>query len=137
MTLIFLAVGSVCTVLAALIHVVIFVLESVLWGRPAVWQRFGVASDAQAQTIRPMAFNQGFYNLFLAGGGFIGVILIASPGLGQAGAALCLFAVLSMLLAAVVLITSNPKLARAAFVQGTLPLFATIFLALGVLLPNA
>ena len=37
------------------------------------------------------------------------------------------FAALSMVLAAVVLITSNPKLARAAVTQGITPLLALFF----------
>ena len=31
--------------------------------------------QAAADTIRPMAYNQGFYNLFLAIGAIIGVVL--------------------------------------------------------------
>ena len=58
--------GGVFAAIAAAIHVAIFVLESVLWMRPSVRRIFGVRSDADAAAIRPMAFNQGFYNLFLA-----------------------------------------------------------------------
>ena len=58
--------GSVFVSIAALIHVYIFVLESLCWPRPATWKTFGLKSPADADVVKPMAFNQGFYNLFLA-----------------------------------------------------------------------
>ncbi|MET0317260.1 MAG: DUF1304 domain-containing protein, partial [Rhodococcus fascians] len=59
-------IASIFAAVAAALHVVIFFMESVAWTKPAVWRRFGVASQADADVVRPMAFNQGFYNLFLA-----------------------------------------------------------------------
>ncbi|MCL2515591.1 MAG: DUF1304 domain-containing protein, partial [Microbacteriaceae bacterium] len=50
---------------AAALHVLIFAMESVLWRRPAIWQRFNVADQAQADATAQLAYNQGFYNLFL------------------------------------------------------------------------
>lgn len=64
--------------LAATLHVGIFVVESVLWTRPVVWRAFGVRSQADAQTTRPLAYNQGFYNLFLALGAAVGVGMVAT-----------------------------------------------------------
>ena len=124
--------GSVFAILAALIHVVIFTFESVNWARPAVWKRFGVATQQDAETLRPMAYNQGFYNLFLAVGAVVGVLLMLGDDTRQAGYAVALFAVLSMLAAASVLIISNPKLARAAVTQGAFPLIAVVFLLLAL-----
>ena len=49
--------------LAALLHVLIFAFESILWTRPDVYRRFGLTNDQDAQTTKGLAFNQGFYNL--------------------------------------------------------------------------
>jgi putative membrane protein len=127
-----LIIGSIFAVLAALVHVVIFYFESVGWTKPAVWKRFGVASQADADTVRPMAYNQGFYNLFLGVGAILGAILLATD-VQQAGYAVVLFATLSMVAAATVLALSNPKLARAALTQGALPLVAVLFLLLALI----
>ncbi len=53
------------SLLAALLHVYIWVLESFRWTEPATRKTFGT-SEADAEITRPMAYNQGFYNLFLA-----------------------------------------------------------------------
>ena len=119
---ILLVVGSVFVGLAALIHVYIFYLESITWSKPGTWRTFGLASQAQADTMKPMAYNQGFYNLFLAVGVIVGLVLVGTGVAAQAGYALTLAASISMVLAASVLITSNPKAARAAAVQGAAPL---------------
>ena len=129
----FLVLGAIFTGIAALIHLAIFVLESVLWSRPAVWKRFGVRSQEDADVMRPMAYNQGFYNVFLALGAGIGIIMIGSEGVQEAGIALAIFALLSMLLASIVLVASNPRLLRAAMVQGLAPLLGIVFLVLALL----
>lgn len=109
--------------LAALLHVYIFVLESVRWSHPTVWRIFGLTSQEAADTTKPLAYNQGFYNLFLAIGAAIGVVVWAVNGVGDvAGRTLLLFSLGSMLGAALVLITSGRKYLRPAAVQGTLPL---------------
>ncbi len=130
MSLVFLIIAIVFAALAALLHVFIFLMESVLWMRPAIWKRFGVKSQDEAGTIRPMALNQGFYNLFLAVGIFVAFFLLPHPTLHAAGVMLILFCCASMLAAALVLIISNPKLARAAITQGVFPLLAVISLAI-------
>jgi putative membrane protein len=130
MNLVLLIVAIVFAALAALLHVFIFVMESVLWMRPATWKRFGLTSQADAATIRPMALNQGFYNLFLAVGIFVAFFLLPHPTLHVAGEMLMLFCCASMLAAALVLIISNPKLARAAITQGVFPLIAVVVLAI-------
>ncbi|GAB3403358.1 DUF1304 domain-containing protein [Schumannella luteola] len=118
--------GSVFAGIAALIHVYIFFLESVAWSREKTWRLFGLGSQAEADTVKPMAFNQGFYNLFLAIGIGVGIVLIASSSAEQAGLAVLIASLASMVLAAVVLITSNPKLARSAAIQGVAPLIALV-----------
>jgi uncharacterized membrane protein len=62
---------------AALVHVWFFALESVLIERPTVFRRFGLRSPEDAAIVRPMAFNQGFYNLFLAIGIVVGPAFVA------------------------------------------------------------
>jgi putative membrane protein len=130
MSLVLLIVAIVFAALAALLHVYIFLMESVLWMRPSTWKRFGLKSQEDAATIRPMALNQGFYNLFLAVGIFVAFFLLPHPGLHTAGVMLLLFCCASMLAAALVLIISNPKMARAALIQGIFPLIAVISLAI-------
>jgi putative membrane protein len=133
MSLVFLVIAIVFAALAALLHVFIFLMESVLWMRPATWKRFGLKSQDEAATIRPMALNQGFYNLFLAIGIVVAFFLLPHPTLHVAGEMLLLFCCASMVAAALVLLLSNPKLARAAVTQGVLPLIAVIALVvLGV-----
>lgn len=116
--------AQIFAALAAVLHVVIFVFESVVWSKPSVWKRFGVASQADADVVRPMAFNQGFYNLFLAVGIFVGLILG-----GEAGDAIVVFACLSIVGAAFVLATGGKKYFRPAFVQGITPALALVFAA--------
>ena len=113
--------GAVLVTLAALLHVYIFLMESIWWTRRSIWRRFGVASQADADTIRPMAYNQGFYNLFLAVGAGLGLFLFFT-GQREPGAALVLFSTGSMVLAATVLATSGQRYFRAALAQGALPL---------------
>ena len=132
MTTVFLIIGAVFVGIAGLIHLAIFLFESVLWSRPTTWKRFGVKNQEEADILRPMAYNQGFYNVFLALGAGAGLVMLASSNVQQAGAALSIFVLLSMLLAAVVLLFSNPKLARAAAFQGTAPLIGLIVLIIAI-----
>lgn len=118
-------VASVFVALAAVLHVYIFLMESVWWTRPSTWKRFGVASQEAADTTRPMAYNQGFYNLFLGIGAAIGLVLFFA-GQPAAGAALVLFCTAAMTLAAVVLTTTGSGYLKPALVQGTLPLIGFV-----------
>ncbi|MGX5681863.1 DUF1304 domain-containing protein [Schumannella luteola] len=123
--------GSVFVGLAALIHLYIWTLESLRWSQPSTWRTFGVTSQEDAETVKPMAFNQGFYNLFLTIGVAIGLVL-AWTGPIEAGLALVFLAAGSMVGAALVLILSSPKLARAAAIQGAAPLVGIILLVLAL-----
>ena len=109
-------IGIVAAIVAALIHVWFFVLESLWFSRPAVWARFGLASDEEARTVRSFAFNQGFYNLFLAVGIGIGLVL-AGTGDPVSGRAIVLFACGSMVAAGVVLVLHNRTFLQAALIQ--------------------
>src|SRR5690242_4483102 len=62
--------------LAALLHVYIWTMESLTWRKPATWKRFGVATQEDAETQALFAFNQGFYNLFLAIIALVGIACI-------------------------------------------------------------
>ncbi|MGN7149939.1 DUF1304 domain-containing protein [Arthrobacter sp. SAFR-179] len=123
--------------LAGALHVFIFTMESLTWTRPATWKRFGVASQSDAETTRSLAYNQGFYNLFLAVGAFIGAGLVALGGAGSAqavaGWTLIFSCCGSMLLAAAVLAFTGRKYLRAAITQGTTPLIAVVVGLLAIL----
>jgi putative membrane protein len=123
-------IATVFAALAALLHVYIFLMESVQWTQPRVWKRFGVADQATAESIKPMAYNQGFYNLFLALGTTIGLVLFWAGGpetvADVAGRTLVLFCLGSMVAAALVLLSTGTKYLRAALLQGTLPLIGFV-----------
>lgn len=117
--------------LAALIHVYIFWLESFAWDTPRGLATFGMNGD-QAKATKELAFNQGFYNLFLA---VVTVAGIVTTALGHSGvgAALIVAGCGSMVAAGLVLLISSPSKARAAMVQLVTPAFALLFLAIASL----
>ena len=116
--------------LAALLHVYIWTMESLTWRKPATWKRFGVASQEDAETQALFAFNQGFYNLFLALTAGAGVVLFWWPVVSHT---LLIVGLGSMVLAALVLITNDRRMARAALVQGMFPALALAFLGASAL----
>lgn len=116
--------------LAALLHVYIFVMESLTWTSPRTRATFGTTPE-EAETTRLLAFNQGFYNLFLAIVTGIGIAAVATRH-GLVGVTLIFVGVGSMVAAAVVLLLSAPDKARAAISQGTFPLIAVVLLILGL-----
>ena len=122
--------GLVFAILAALLHVYIFVMESLTWTSPRTRATFGTTPET-AETTKELAFNQGFYNLFLAVVTAVGVIG-AFTGHRAVGVALVSAGVGSMLAAAVVLLSSSPDKARAAVTQGTFPLIAIALLVFGL-----
>ena len=118
--------------LAALLHVYIWVMESFTWTSPRTRATFGL-SEQQALATKELAFNQGFYNLFLAVITLAGIV-IGGIGYNYVGLALIFAGVGSMLAAAVVLLASSPDKARAAVTQGVFPLIAIVLLAVAVTL---
>ncbi|MDQ1661449.1 MAG: putative rane protein [Blastococcus sp.] len=125
--------GLVLVVLAAAIHGYVFVLESLTWTTPSTRRTFGVKSDAEAEATRLLAFNQGFYNLFLALVTVVGVVLVVT-GPAAAGYALIVAGAGSMAGAGVVLAASNPRLLRAALIQLVPPGLGLVALGIGALL---
>jgi putative membrane protein len=123
--------GLVVIAIAAAIHGYIFFLESISWTSERTRAVFG-ASAEEAQATRAMAFNQGFYNLFLALQVVAGIIAF-TVGAVPIGVALVLAGASSMVLAGVVLLTSNPGKARAALTQLLPPLVGLIVLGIGLL----
>ena len=116
--------GMVFAVLAAALHVLIFYMESIAWEGPLARKTFG-GTPEEARPHVFYAFNQGFYNLFLALQAIIGVVL-AALGYAAIGAALILAGTGAILAAAVVLALASAPHRSAAAKQGTFPLLAVV-----------
>ena len=111
--------------LASALHVYFFFLESVAFRKPFAHRTFGVRDPAEVEVLAFSMLNQGFYNLFLAIGTFVGVVG-AARGWEPQGSTLVVFGCLFMLGAAVVLVVARPAMVRGALVQGLLPLLALL-----------
>ncbi len=124
--------GLILAALAALLHVYIFYMESIAWTSTRVRATFGLTEDEAAAT-KEMAFNQGFYNLFLAvvTGAGTAAYIAGSTGVGVA---LVFAGTGSMLAAALVLFLSSAAKRRAAAVQGVLPLLSLVSVGIGLAL---
>ena len=112
--------AMVFAVLASALHVLIFYMESIAWEGPLARRTFGGTVE-EARPHAFYAFNQGFYNLFLALQAIIGVVLTAL-GRTAIGVALMLAGTGAMLAAAVVLALASAPHRSAAAKQGALPL---------------
>lgn len=123
--------GLVFAALAALLHVYIFVMESLTWTSPRTRATFGTTVE-EAETTRLLAFNQGFYNLFLALITGLGIAAISLRH-NVIGVTLVFAGVGSMAAAAAVLWVSAPDKARAAVTQGAFPLVAIALLLISLL----
>jgi putative membrane protein len=124
--------GLVLAALAAALHGYIFVLESVLWTTPRARSTFGTTAG-EAEATKEMAFNQGFYNLFLAIVTVVGIVAVTA-GATAVGAALVFAGSGSMVAAALVLLLSSPAKRRAALTQMAPGLLAAVVLAVGLAL---
>ncbi len=122
--------GLVLAGLAAALHVYIFFMESLAWTRPSTRALFGTSPE-EAEATKELAFNQGFYNLFLVIVTGLGIGLAAS-GADDVGPSLVLAGTGSMLAAATVLVVASPSRASAALKQGLLPLLAVVLVVIGV-----
>jgi len=123
--------GLALAALAALIHVFIFYLESIAWTGRRARATFGTGTVAQAEAQRALAFNQGFYNLFLAIAVFVGIGFVIA-GETAIGATLVFTGAGSMVAASLVLLLSDPSKASAALKQGVVPALGVIALIVGL-----
>ena len=121
-------VAEVLLALAGALHVYIFWLESFAWTAASTRRTFGTTPE-QAEVTAPLAYNQGFYNLFLALGAFAAVGFLLA-GRDDVGVALAVLAAGSMVAAAAVLVLHDRSKARAALTQGTLPALGLLALLL-------
>lgn len=111
------------------LHIFIFYLESIVWIGPLAAKIFGLTPETASKT-RELAFNQGFYNLFLANVTLIGIAM-SLMGQPLVGRTLMLVGTGVMLAAAVVLFLSSPDKRSTACKQGLFPLLAIVMLAAG------
>jgi putative membrane protein len=118
-------IAQVFVVIAGVFHVFVFAMESLLFRKPSTYRRFLVKDDTEMAAARPWAFNQGFYNLFLAVGALGGLIWG-----GDKGHAIALFACACMAGAGVVLVASDRRMVRAAATQAVPPIVALVLAAL-------
>lgn len=123
--------GLVFAGLAALLHVYIFYMESVAWTSKRVRATFGT-TEAGAAATKELAFNQGFYNLFLAIAAGLGIAIYLS-GHTAIGLTLVLVGVGSMAAAALVLLLSSPKKWAAALTQGVIPVISVLTISLDLM----
>jgi putative membrane protein len=91
---------------AVLVHVLAFVFEVLLFERPAIHRDLFTIPSGDLPAARLWAFNVGFYNLFLAAGPVLGVILYHA-GQPAAGRALAFYGCGFMFLAGVALAVSD------------------------------
>ena len=118
------AVTQIFAIVAGLFHVVAFVMESLLFRRPQV-QRVMLGRTNVEPGVFLWAFNQGFYNLFVAAGAIGGVIAYHADQ-AVAGRAVTLYACAFMAAAGVVLFVSDRRLWRGALGQAGPPLIALV-----------
>ncbi|MGL5405457.1 MAG: DUF1304 domain-containing protein [Propionibacteriaceae bacterium] len=124
--------GIVLAIFAALLHCFIFYLESLAWTSQRARAVFGMSLD-EAKRTTDLAYNQGFYNLFLAIEVFVGAAFLV-VGCKAVGLTLVFAGIASMLAAAIVLALKFADKRGAAFKQGLFPLLAIIFLAISLAL---
>jgi len=129
--MVLLTIGLVFAAVASLLHVFFFYLESIVFTKPATWPRFGVASQADADVLKPMAYNQGFYNLFLAVGTVLGIVLVAA-GDTAVGGGLAIFGTATMAGAGVVLVSTGGNRLQPAAIQFVPAALAIVFVSIGL-----
>ncbi|MCB0349738.1 MAG: DUF1304 domain-containing protein [Bdellovibrionales bacterium] len=112
--------------MAALIHVGLFILESFLFQKDGAQAKLGLTKEQHA-AVKPWALNQGYYNLFLAIGTFVGLSLVLKKQILLAGV-LTSFCGLSMMGAGTVLWFTVPRSRKFALLQILPPLIGFAFL---------
>ena len=117
-------IALVLAALAAALHVYIWWLESMAWTTPAARKVFGTTPE-EAEATKFLAFNQGYYNLFLAITTVAGIVGFAA-GSHVVGLTLVIVGTASMLGAALVLASASAAHRSAALRQGLFPALAVI-----------
>lgn len=110
--------------ITAILHCLFFKLESIDFMKVSVLKKFGLTQEEGA-IVKIWAFNQGFYNLFLALGLFFSLFLLNSNQI-EKGVILSSFILLTIFGAGIVLICSSPKSYPAALLQSLPALTALI-----------
>jgi putative membrane protein len=96
----------VFALVAAAVHLLVFVWEALLIGRPGVHRGvFGIPT-ADVPAIRLWAFGVGFYNLFL-GLGMVGGVVAWMLGYTTAGQTLVIYLLAFMFLSGIVLLVAD------------------------------
>ena len=98
----------VFALLAAAVHILVFVWESVLFARPAVHSGVFAIPSSDVPAIRLWSFCVGFYNLFLALGLITGVVAWAL-GSETVGRTLVVYICVFMVLCGVVLFVADRR----------------------------
>ena len=120
-----------CALIAGIIHIFIFLMESCWFMRPYIYKRFGAKNLEGAKARQLFAFNQGFYNLFLAIGVLLGLVLLRVGHNPVVAETLILFSCASMTGAALVLMLSGGRnMLLATIIQGLPPGLAWLFYSL-------
>jgi putative membrane protein len=114
--------------ISILFHVWAFVMESILFMNPKIFKAFGLRSAEDAGIVKLMAFNQGFYNLFLALVLLVGLVLARTPDKAMLGTGLAIGAAFCMTGAGAVLIISKPSAWYAGLIQSVPPLIVMVSL---------
>lgn len=70
------AVAQAFALVAALVHIVVWPLESLLFRRPAVHRKILMTPTEHVPAVMLWAFNMGFRNLFLGIGVIVGLVLV-------------------------------------------------------------
>ena len=118
------AVAQIFAVVAGLGHVGIWIMESLLFQRPAVYRIFRVRPE-HVPVVQLWAFNQGWYNVFL-GAGAIGGVVTLHVGDETVGRTLVLFCCACMVGAGLVLYISERRMWRGAMAQAGPPLVVLV-----------
>lgn len=90
----------------AVMHLLAFTWETVLFQRPGVHQGVFAIPAADVRPVRLWAFNVGFYNLFIACG-LVGGVIVWMNGNEAVGRALVIYLCLFAFLAGIALFVSD------------------------------
>jgi len=112
--------------ITAILHILFFKLESIDFMKPETLKRFGL-DEHSGEFVKTWAFNQGFYNLFLAIG-LIYSIFLLFKGNVERGVTLASFILLTITGAGLVLYISVPEKFSAALIQAIPAIIALITL---------